>query len=85
METLKLTSIRLDRQSLEQANNIAKEYRYYSGSDVIRTALWAGLKIVNSHNLPRLSTLHWDEDAHGAHYGLEDVIRTAAQNKEGAR
>lgn len=85
METLKLTSIRLERQSLEQANQIAKEYHYYSGSDVIRTALWAGLKIVNSRNLPRLSNLHWDEDAHGTRYELEDVIRAAAQNKEGAR
>lgn len=85
METLKLTSIRLDRQSLEQANQIAKEYHYYLGSDVIRTALWAGLKIVNSRNLPRLSNLHWDEDAHGTHYELDDVLRAAAQNKEGTR
>lgn len=85
METLKLTSIRLERQSLEQANNIAKEYQYYSGSDVIRIALWVGLKIVNSRNLPRLSHLHWDEDAHGARYGLEDVLHAAVQNKEGAK
>lgn len=85
METLKLTSIRLERRSLEQANDIAKQYHYYSGSDVIRTALWAGLKIVNSRNLPRLSNMHWDEDAHGAHYGLEDVLHAAAQNNEGAK
>lgn len=85
METLKLTSIRLEIQSIEQANNIAKDFHYYSSSDVIRTALWAGLKIVNSHNLPRLSKLHWDEDAHGVHHGLEDVLRAAAQNNEGAR
>lgn len=85
MEPLKLTAIRLDKQSLEQANILAKEYHYYLGSDVIRTAIWVGLKIVNSRNLPRLSHLHWDEDAHGARYGLEDVLHAAAQNNEGAR
>lgn len=85
METLKLTSIRLDRQSLEQANNFAKEYYHYSGSDVIRTALWAGLKIVNSRNLPLLSNLHWDEDVNGTRYEIKDVLRAAALNKEGAR
>ena len=85
MEPLKLTSIRLERQSLEQANDIAKEHLYYSSSDVIRTALWVGLKIVNSRNLPRLSYLHWDEDAHGAHYGPGDVLHTGVLNNEGAR
>lgn len=85
METLKLMSIRLDRRSLEQANRIAKEIRYFKTSDVIRTALWAGLKIVNARNHAKLLHLYWDEEAHGALYGLEDVLRTAAQNNEGAR
>lgn len=85
METLKLTSIRLEKRSLEQANRIAKEFHCYMTSDVIRTALWAGLKIVNSRNYAKLSHLHWDEDAHGVHYGLEDVLHAAAQNNEGAR
>ena len=85
METLKLTSIRLDRQSLEQANRIAKEHWYYTGSDVIRTALWAGLKIVNSRNLPRLSHLYWDESVLGTHYGLEDVSQAAGTKNEEAR
>ena len=85
MEKLKLTSIRLDRQSLEQANRIGREYNHYMSSDVIRTALWAGLKIVNSRNLILLSHLHWDEYANGARYKLEDVIQAAALNNEGAR
>lgn len=85
METLKLTSIRLERRSLEQANRIAKEIGYYQSSSVIRIALWAGLKIVNSRNLGRLAHLQFEEDDHGAHYELEDVIRTAVQNNEGAR
>lgn len=85
METLKLTSIRLENRSLEQANLIAKEYNHYTGSDVIRTALWVGLKIVNTRNLPKLSHLNWDEYAHGARYGLDDVIHAAALNNEGAR
>lgn len=74
METLKLTSIRLDRRSLEQADRIAKEIGYYQSSRVIRIALWAGLKIVNIRNLGRLEHLQFEEDVHGAHYELEDVI-----------
>lgn len=85
METLKLTSIRLEKRSLEQANRIAKEIHCFMTSDVIRTALWAGLKIVNARNHAKLSHLHRDEEAHGALYGLEDVLRAAAQNNEGAR
>lgn len=85
METLKLTSIRLDRQSLEQANRIAKEIGYYQSSSVIRIALWAGLKIVNSRNHARLAHLLFEEDAYRAHYELDDVLRAAAQNKEGTR
>lgn len=85
METLKLTSIRLERRSLEQANRIAKEIGYYQSSNVIRTALWAGLKIVNSHNCKWLGSLQFREEAYGAHYGLEDVLHAAAQNNEGAR
>ena len=85
MEPLKLTTIRLERQSLEQANNIAKSRQRYHQSDVLRLAIWAGLKIVNATNLYRVSRLQWEEEAHGAHYELEDVLRTAVQNKEGAR
>lgn len=85
METLKLTSIRLERQSLEQANKIAKDYYYYSSSDVIRTALWAGLKIINTHNCQKLLHLKSIEDVGLKHYGLEDVLHAAAQNNEGAK
>lgn len=83
METLKLTSIRLEKRSLEQANRIAKEIGYYQSSNVIRTALWVGLKIVTSHNCLRLGHLQFEEEAYGTRYELEDVLQTAAQNKEG--
>lgn len=85
METLKLTSIRLEKRSLEQANRIAKEIGYYQSSNVIRTALWVGLKIVTSRNCLRLGHLQFEEEDHGVRYELEDVIQAAAQNKEGAR
>ena len=84
METLKLTSIRLEKRSLEQANRIAKGTNFYMTSDVIRTALWVGLKIVTERNYAKLAHLHWDEEDHGADYVLEDVLHTAVQNKEGA-
>lgn len=84
METLELTSIRLEKRSLEQANRIAKEYNFYMSSDVIRTALWVGLKIVNIRNLGRLAHLHYEEEAHGASYELEHILHAAEQDKEGA-
>lgn len=85
METLKLTSIRLEKRSLEQANRIAKEIGYYQSSNVIRIALWAGLKIITSRNWSRLAHLQFEEEENGAHYLLEDVLHAAAQNQEGAR
>lgn len=85
METLKLTSIRLEKRSLEQANRIAKEIGFYQSSNVIRIALWAGLKIVTSRNWSRLAHLQFEEEEHGVHYLLEDVIQSAVQNQEGAR
>lgn len=85
MELLKLTSIRLEKRSLEQANRIAKEIGCFQTSNVIRTSLWVGLKIVTSRNCLRLGSLQFKEEVDGALYGLEDVLRTAAQNKEGAR
>lgn len=85
METLKLTSIRLEKSSLEQANRIAKEFGYYQSSNVIRAALWVGLKIVNSNNLRRLSQLKYLEEDGLAYYRIEDVIQATGQNNEGAR
>lgn len=85
METLKLMSIRLDRRSLEQADKIVKCRQCYHQSDVLRLAIWAGLKIVNANNLYRLSRLQCDEEYDGVHHELDDVLRTAAQNNEGAR
>lgn len=77
MEKLKLTSIRLENSSLEKASRIAKDNRYHKSSDIIRTALWVGLKIVNSHNCGKLSNYQLQEEILKTSYGLEDVLRTA--------
>lgn len=84
METLKLTSIRLEKRSLEQANRIAKEIGYFQSSEVIRIALWIGLKIINARNFRRLIHLRFEEELKNDYVSLEDVIQAAAQNKEGA-
>lgn len=77
MEKLKLTSIRLEKSSLEKASRIAKDNRYHKSSDIIRTALWVGLKIVNSRNCGKLSNYQFQEEILKTSYGLEDVLRTA--------
>ena len=85
MSTLKLTSIRLEKRSLAKASQIAKDNRYHKSSEIIRTALWVGLKIVNSRNCGKLSHYQFQEEIRKTSYGLEDVLRTAGQDKEGAR
>lgn len=77
MEKLKLTSIRLENSSLEKASRIAKDNRYHKSSDIMRTALWVGLKIVNSRNCGKLSNYQLQEEILKTSYGLEDVLRTA--------
>lgn len=77
MEKLKLTSIRLENSSLEKASRIAKDNRYHKPSDIMRTALWVGLKIVNSRNCGKLSNYQLQEEILKTSYGLEDVLRTA--------
>lgn len=83
METLKLTSIRLEKSSLKKASEISRCKQYYHLSDVLRLAIWAGLKIVNANNLYRIGRMQFDEEAHGARYELEDVLHASAQKKKG--
>ena len=77
MSTLKLTSIRLEKNSLEKASRIARDNRYHKSSDIMRIALWVGLKIVNSRNCGKLSNYQLQEEILKTSYGLEDVLRTA--------
>lgn len=77
MEVLKLTSIRLPKSALTKANNLANEFGYYQSSNVIRVAIWIGLKVLNPKVIFKLSHMMWEEEERDASFSLEDVLRTA--------
>lgn len=77
MEILKLTSIRLSKSALAKAAAIASTRGYYQSSNIIRLALWVGLKVVKPGVLQTLFHMMWLEEEKGEDYTLEDVLRAA--------
>ena len=77
MENLKLTSIRLSKNALAKANEIARAFGYYQSSHIIRIALWVGLKVIRPGVLPKLIYMMWEEEDLGVEHSLEDVMRAA--------
>lgn len=77
MEILKLTSIRLSKSSLSVANALAKKLGYYRSSEVLRVAIWVGLKALKPGVMRSLLHMMWEEEEGFAYYGLEDVLRAA--------
>lgn len=80
MENLKLTSIRVGVDSLESASAIAKQFGYFTTSDVLRVAMWVGLKVITPRCFSILSRMMWEEDAGKDIVTLEDVLRAAGVN-----
>lgn len=83
MEVLKLISIRLSKASIGKAREIGNSVGYYRGSDVLRVAIWIGLKCITPGVLHRYLHMMWEEEERGKYYTIEDVIRTAGE-KPGA-
>lgn len=77
MENLKLTSIRLSKAALAQANNLARSIGYFQTSQVIRVAIWVGLKMIKPSVFVNLSAMMWEDEEGIKHYTLEDVLRAA--------
>ena len=82
MEFLKLTSIRLSKKALEQAQEMSRGRVYFSKSDVIRMAIWIGLKVIKVGSFHELSQMMWQEEYDGVNCSLEDVLRTAGVKLE---
>lgn len=77
MEVLKVTSIRLPKAYLEAASKISKGFKYYYTSDVLRIAIWVGLKFMKPGVLHQLQNMVWKEEIGLKSYTIEDVLRTA--------
>ena len=77
MENLKLTSIRLSKESLSKAADLGNRLGYHQSSYIIRLAIWVGLKVLRPGVIHTLLHMMWEEERNGKEYSLEDVIRAA--------
>lgn len=82
MEILKLTSIRLSKSVLAKAAAIADTLGIYQSSNVIRLAIWVGLKVVKPGVLHILCHMMWEEEEKGIVYSVDDVLRAAGVKLE---
>lgn len=82
MGNLKLTSIRVSTGALDSAHALAVHSYYYNPSDVLRLAMWVGLKIITPANQSELFRKMWEEEAGPDIIVLEDVLHTAGVIKD---
>lgn len=82
MEVLKLTSIRLSKSALAQAAILGRNLGYWKTSDIIRVAIWVGLKFMKPGVLHQYLQMMWQEENNAVSYSLEDVLRTAGVKLE---
>lgn len=77
MEKMKLTSIRITGNSLESAQALTNQLSFCTQSDVLRLAIWVGLKILTSKCATPLFRKMWEEEAGLDVTTLMDVLHTA--------
>lgn len=82
MEVLKLTSIRLSKAALDAASKLGRDLGYYRTSDVLRVAIWLGLKFIRPGVLHELLHMMWVEETEHKSFTLEHVLRTAGVIKD---
>lgn len=79
MEVLKLTSIRLSKSALAQAAILGRALGYWKTSDVIRVAIWVGLKFMKPGVIHLFLHMMLEEEVKGIKYSAKDVLRTAGE------
>lgn len=77
MSNLKLTSIRVSTDALDSAHALAKQLGYYNPSDVLRLAMWVGLKVITPRCAPALFSKMWKEEAGLDIITLQDVLQNS--------
>lgn len=82
MEKMQLTSIRLSKEIVDIAIKIGKDCEHIKTSDVLRVALWIGLKFMNRGVLSRFLKMMWREEVGFQSYSVNDVIRTAGVTED---
>lgn len=82
MEILKVTSIRLSKKSLANANSLGRAIGLNQASYVLRVAIWVGLKMLKPEVMQKVGHLMWEEEEKGVVYELEHVLRAAGVTLE---
>ena len=75
MEKLKLTSVRLSKGTLESASKLSNAGNYLCTSDILRIAIWLGLKLMRAGVLLQLQHMMAQEETGWKSYTLEEVLR----------
>lgn len=79
MEVLKLTSVRLSKSALANAAKLGRELGYYRTSEIIRLAVWIGLKFMKPGVIHQLLDMMWKEKLGWKSYSPRDILRTAGE------
>lgn len=82
MEVLVLKSIRLSKKSLTIAKELGHDRFFPTTSDVLRLAIWLGLKLLQPRLLHEFMRMMWQEEFNGVNYSAADVLRTAGDSLE---
>lgn len=82
MENLKLTSVRLSKFTLAIANGLGRKCGYGYTSNILRLAIWVGLKVIKPGVIFNLMHMMWLEEEEGKEVTLEDVLRAAGVELE---
>ena len=75
MEKLKLTSVRLSKGTLDSASKLSNAENYLCTSDILRIAIWLGLKLMRPGVLLQLQHMMAQEETGWKSYTLEEVLR----------
>lgn len=75
MEKLKLTSVRLSKGTLDSASKLSNADNYLCTSDILRIAIWLGLKLMRPGVLLQLQHMMAQEETGWKSYTLEEVLR----------
>lgn len=74
MEKLKLTSVRLSKGTLDSASKLSNADNYLCTSDILRIAIWLGLKLMRAGVLLQLQHMMAQEETGWKSYKLEEVL-----------
>ena len=72
----------MSQSVLSRANELGRTLGYYRTSDVLRVAIWIGLKFLKPGVIHEFMHMMWEEEVKGTHFSAADVLRTAVGSLE---